>query len=165
MNKYKRNDNFIIQQPFRMKPDLILNCLSIDNSFDHDQNQKQSQIARNRSEQTLKLKCQANTNNNNCHSESSHSSIDIINNMNYINGKYFNDIPNILKYFQYFTDEKNLIYRLNNATSREECLKTLTIMWKKSKFCDVIFMINEKEYLAHKAVLVYHSQKYRYFKL
>ena len=61
-------------------------------------------------------------------------------------------------------DEPNdqyLINCLNECRNEREAFTILAQMWKNSKFCDLIIVVKNREYLAHRAAVGYHSEKYK----
>jgi hypothetical protein len=61
----------------------------------------------------------------------------------------------------YYETENLLLKSLNAARNEREALKILNIMWKNAKFCDLIFNLNGQEFLAHKVLLAFYSDKLR----
>ena len=58
-------------------------------------------------------------------------------------------------------NEKYLINCLNDCRNELEAFTILAQMWKHSKFCDLIIVVKNREYLAHRVAVSYHSEKYR----
>ncbi|CAF0832087.1 unnamed protein product [Didymodactylos carnosus] len=59
--------------------------------------------------------------------------------------------------------EKEIIYRFVNADNETEARKVLAQMWKESRFCDLMLVVDGSEYLAHRLVLAAFSPKFRAF--
>ncbi len=71
------------------------------------------------------------------------------------------DKKNAIVDTRYSSYDKQLIDTLNSAKDKAEVLHVLAHMWFEGRFCDLIFTINGKQYLAHRIVLSLHSQKFR----
>ena len=57
--------------------------------------------------------------------------------------------------------DREIIQRFVNAKSEVEARKILAQMWKESRFCDLMLVVDGSEYLAHRVVLASFSPKYR----
>jgi hypothetical protein len=49
--------------------------------------------------------------------------------------------------------DREIIQRFVNATNEHEARKVLAQMWKESRFCDLMLVVDGSEYLAHRIVL------------
>lgn len=70
------------------------------------------------------------------------------------------DLSNPL-FLEYSSREFQLIERFKWSTSFQEALVTLEQMWRDMKFCDLILLTDQSEYLAHQIVFAYHSKVFR----
>ncbi|CAF1138783.1 unnamed protein product [Adineta steineri] len=59
--------------------------------------------------------------------------------------------------------DREIIHRFLNANNEIEARKILSQMWKESRFCDLMLVVDGSEYLAHRIVLAAFSRKYRTF--
>lgn len=57
--------------------------------------------------------------------------------------------------------DRDIIQRFVNSKSELEARKILGQMWKESRFCDLMLVVDGSEYLAHRVVLASFSPKYR----
>ena len=57
--------------------------------------------------------------------------------------------------------ESELIYELSRSKNASEALKILQIMWQESKLCDLIIVVENNEYLAHRVVLAFFSERFK----
>jgi hypothetical protein len=51
------------------------------------------------------------------------------------------------------TYDRDIIQRFVNANNEIEARKILSQMWKESRFCDLMLVVDGSEYLAHRIVL------------
>jgi hypothetical protein len=51
------------------------------------------------------------------------------------------------------THDRDIIQRFLNANNEIEARKILSQMWKESRFCDLMLVVDGSEYLAHRIVL------------
>ena len=70
------------------------------------------------------------------------------------------DVPGTM-FPEYSSMELQLIERFQRSTNFEEALVTLEQMWRDMKFCDLILVTDQSEYLAHRIVFAYHSKVLR----
>ena len=61
----------------------------------------------------------------------------------------------------YYLFERNLISKLLDSDENIFARKVLEQMWRTSQFCDLIFIIQGTEYLAHRFVLAENSNKFK----
>ncbi|KAI3387548.1 hypothetical protein SNEBB_006263 [Seison nebaliae] len=67
--------------------------------------------------------------------------------------------------YNYYDMEDDIMEVLYTSKTEEDALNVLAQMWRESRFCDLMFIVQDAEYLAHRVVIAYHSLKYRsYFK-
>ena len=57
--------------------------------------------------------------------------------------------------------EYSLVKRLFASKNDTEALHIMSKLWKSVKFCDLIILIGNVQYLAHRIILALYSQKYR----
>jgi hypothetical protein len=70
-------------------------------------------------------------------------------------------LKKVNSFYDYQKHEDYLIKRLAMSKNESEALATLEKMWRDGKFCDLILVVNGREYLAHRAVLAYYSSKFK----
>lgn len=75
------------------------------------------------------------------------------------NGTNHSISSKISKFFR--KDELEIIERLKKCNNEKEALGVLEQMWREAKFCDLVIVVGQHEYLAHRVVLAYHSAKFR----
>ncbi|CAF2893025.1 unnamed protein product [Rotaria sp. Silwood2] len=61
------------------------------------------------------------------------------------------------------THDREIIQRFLHSNNEIEARKILAQMWKESRFCDLMLVVDGSEYLAHRIVLAAFSPKYRAF--
>lgn len=84
----------------------------------------------------------------------------------YSDFSFDNNYLDFMKKSDYLKYEECLIENFRTARNESQLLTTLALMWKDSKFCDLILVLaNGREFLAHRAVLSFYSEKYKYFYL
>ncbi|CAF4880249.1 unnamed protein product [Rotaria sp. Silwood1] len=59
--------------------------------------------------------------------------------------------------------DREIIQRFLHSNNEIEARKILAQMWKESRFCDLMLVVDGSEYLAHRIVLAAFSPKYRLF--
>ena len=57
--------------------------------------------------------------------------------------------------------DREIIQRFLQAKNEPDARKILAQMWKESRFCDLMLVVDGSEYLAHRIVLAAFSPKYR----
>ncbi|CAF0801557.1 unnamed protein product [Rotaria sordida] len=60
-------------------------------------------------------------------------------------------------------NDREIIQRFLHSNNEIEARKILVQMWKESRFCDLMLVVDGSEYLAHRIVLAAFSPKYRTF--
>ncbi len=58
-----------------------------------------------------------------------------------------------------YSFEQNLITKFLNSNENRISKKILEQMWKTSQFCDLLFIVQGNEYLAHRYILAENSHK------
>lgn len=79
--------------------------------------------------------------------------------------KYSIKKPNSIIISDRDTYDKDIIQRFLHANNEIEARKILSQMWKESRFCDLMLVVDGSEYLAHRIVLgkIYFNIKKKIF--